>query len=102
MSPGTPVLRIVAGTPAARACGGTSNPSGIRAAAATIAPVPTRARFSVTDPEPIRHPSSTTQPSRCVLCPTTQSAPISVGQSCVQWTTVPSWTEVRAPISIRP
>ena len=59
-------------------------------------------RFRVIEPEPIRQPSPTTQPSRCALCPTTQSAPISVGHSCVQCTTVPSCTDVRAPTSIRP
>ena len=99
---GTPVLLTFAGTPATRAAGGTSNPSGTRHAAATIAPAPTVTRFSVTEPEPIRQPSRTTQPSRCALCPTTQSAPISVGHSCVQCTTVPSCTDVRAPTSIRP
>ena len=97
-----PVLLTFAGTPATRAPGGTSNPSGTRHAAATIAPAPTVTRFSVTEPEPIRQPSCTTQPSRCALCPTTQSAPISVGHSCVQCTTVPSCTDVRAPTSIRP
>src|SRR5580658_1441311 len=101
-SVGTPVLWIVAGTPATRAPGGTSKPSGTRAAAATTAPVPTRARFRTTEPEPIRHRSATTQPSRCALYPTTHSAPMIVGHSRVVWTTVPSCTEVRAPTSIVP
>ncbi len=93
---------IFAGTPATSAAGGTSKPSGTRQAAATIAPAPTVTRFRMIEPEPIRQPSPTTQPSRCALCPTTQSAPISVGHSWVQCTTVPSCTDVRAPTSIRP
>jgi hypothetical protein len=32
----------------------------------------------------------------------TQSSPITVGSSAVQWITVPSWIEVRAPMRIQP
>ena len=82
--------------------GGTLNPSGTSAPAPTSAPSPTTARLRVTDPDPIMHRSPTTQPSRWVLWPTTHSVPMTVGQSCVVWTTVPSWIEVRAPTSMLP
>ncbi len=82
--------------------GGTLKPSGTSALAPTSAPSPTTAPLRVTDPDPMRHRSPTTQPSRWVLWPTTHSAPMIVGQSWVQCTTVPSWIEVRAPISIVP
>ena len=42
------------------------------------------------------------QPSRCALCPTTQSSPMIVGCSAVQCTIVPSWIDVRAPIRMLP
>ena len=32
----------------------------------------------------------------------TQSSPTIVGSSAVQWITVPSWIEVRAPIRMHP
>ena len=89
--------RTLAGTPSAVAPDGTSVPGVTTAPAATSAPVRTSTRCRSTDPEPIRQPSSTVQPSRWALCPTTQSAPMVVGSSSVQCTTVPSWIEVRAP-----
>jgi hypothetical protein len=36
------------------------------------------------------------------MWPTTQSLPMIVASSAVAWTTVPSWTLVRAPTSMRP
>jgi len=78
------------GTPRAMVPGGTLNPSGTSAPAPTSAPSPTMARLRVTDPDPMRHRSPTTQPSRWVLWPTTHSVPMTVGQSWVQCTTVPS------------
>jgi hypothetical protein len=86
----------------ASAPAGTVMSSRTSAAAATTAPAPTRARLRTRDPEPIRQPSSTTHPSRCARCPTTQSAPITVGYSSVVCTIVPSWTDVRSPTLIRP
>ena len=62
----------------------------------------TTTRCRTTEPEPIRQSSSTVQPSRWALCPTTQSSPITCRASAVQWSTVPSWTEVRAPTTIAP
>ena len=46
-------------------------------------------------------PSSTVQPSRCARWPIVQSAPTTVSSSRVQWSTAPSCTDVRAPITMR-
>jgi hypothetical protein len=57
--------------------------------------------FSTTEPDAIRQPSPIIAPSMCALWPIVQPAPMSVGFAWLQCTIVPSWTLVRAPISIR-
>ena len=81
---------------------GTSMSLGTRAPAPTSAPRRTTTRCSTTDPDPTRQSSSIVQPSRCALWPTTHRSPIMVGAACVQCTTVPSCTDVRAPTVMVP
>ena len=73
---------------------GTTMPAGTTAPAPTRATVRTTARCRMIEPVPTSAPSSTTQPSRCARWPTTQSSPILVECSAVQWTIAPSWMEV--------
>ncbi len=93
---------ICAGTPIARAPGGTTLLFPTTAFAATVAPVPTTARCRITEPEPASDSSSSVQPSRCARCPTTQREPTTVGNMGTAWTTLPSWMLVSSPTTIRP
>ena len=72
------------------------------APAATTAPAPTTAPLSTTEPDETSARSPIVAPSMCTLWPTVTSAPMIVGCQGVQWTMVPSCTDVRGPISIRP
>ncbi len=91
-----------AGTPTARAPGGTTIRLGTTALAPTVAPEPTTAWWSTTEPDPTSDPSSSRQPSRWARWPTTHPSPTTVGKPGPQWTTVPSWIEVRSPMVMLP
>src|SRR5438067_730664 len=91
-----------AGTPMARARAGTSLFGPTSAPAATSAPSPTVAPFNTIDPDPMRALLPTVQPSRWAQCPMVTSSPMIVSSAPVQWITVPSCTEVRAPMTMRP
>ena len=74
---------------------------GTTALAPTVAPVPMTAWCRTTEPDPTRHSSSRVHPSRWARWPMTHpSHP--VGNPGPQWMTVPSWTDVRAPMVIVP
>src|SRR5271169_4199794 len=94
--------RILAGTPSASAPGGTTTWFGTTALAPTVAPLPMTAQWRTTLPDPANDSSSRVQPSKWVRCPTTQPSPMTVGNPGPACTTVPSWTEVRAPTVIVP
>ena len=53
-------------------------------------------------PEPTSEPLPMVQPSRCTRWPITHSSPTRVGVVGVVCTTVPSWIDVRAPITMPP
>src|SRR5664280_1449045 len=94
--------RTVAGTPTASAPAGISIRLGTTALAPTVAPVPMIAWWRTTDPEPTSVASSSVQPSRWARWPITHPSPTTVGNPGPAWTTVPSCTDVRAPMTMAP